>query len=414
MLAVSTYINHFTEIWNKMPDHLPNFENQYSTALQIVREDNFTRLQEKMKQLQSKKNLKALKEKNPEQSFFPVFRSFLENVFDFKPEHLEIILSPEFKNVSKDFFQKARAFDPELSPEGIYQGIRNVWIMNGLQQIIGIPVEITPSVFAYSMIYPYSDNYLDDPLVSTEMKQTFSNRFSLRLHGHNIVPENYTEKQLYKLVDLIEKQFPRIEFSEVFESLYAIHRGQTRSLELINGNEIGVNTILEICFEKGGASVLADGYLVAGKISADQEQALFGYGIYLQLLDDIQDIKEDMDSGTKTLFSCLHRNQKLSSFVNQTIHFGQHVMDELKCFHSNEIETMLGLMNHSIETMVIESVGLNSQIFPADYIQDLEKYSPLRFDFIRKKKSESKSQRLSLFKKYFEQNFEKSYSSVKQ
>jgi hypothetical protein len=68
--------------------------------------------------------------------------------------------------VSKNFFYKARDFGQELTPENIYQGLRNVWIMNGLQLMMNLPVEITPSVFAYSMIYPYSDNLLDDPNIS--------------------------------------------------------------------------------------------------------------------------------------------------------------------------------------------------------------------------------------------------------
>jgi len=33
----------------------------------------------------------------------------------------------------------------------------------------------------------------------------------------------------------------------------------------------------------------------------------------------------------------------------------------------------------------------------------MEKYSPLHFDYIRQKKSQSKSQRFSMFQKYFNQ-----------
>ena len=64
--------------------------------------------------------------------------------------------------------------------------MRNVWIMNGVQLMADVPVKITPSVFAYSMIYPYSDNFLDDPNVTEEEKQAFSKRFNQRLHGYGI------------------------------------------------------------------------------------------------------------------------------------------------------------------------------------------------------------------------------------
>lgn len=401
MLAVEKYIHHFQELWENSPQSFPHFTKKYAPVEQEIRENNFLEFQQKINTLKSKKNVKALRKTDPEKSFFPMFKAFLENVFDFEKEQLEIILSPEFKNVSKEFFYKARAFAPELSPENIYQGMRNVWIMNGIQLMMDIPVEITPSVFAYSMIYPYSDNYLDDLSVTHIEKKEFSKRFNARLHGENVHPENYTESQLWKLVAMFEEQFPRNEFPEVFESLYAIQKGQTNSLFLNHNAEITKSEVQYICFEKGGASVLADGYLVAGELSEVQQQALFGYGIYLQLLDDIQDVKEDFDACTQTMFSS-GETQKLDDYVAQTINFGRMAMEELSCFNPAGNDNFLHLMNKSIETMIIESAGMNPKQYSPDFLQKLEKYSPLRFEFVRKKRSKSKSQRFSFFKKYFE------------
>lgn len=403
MPAVKLYIDYFIGIWDRSPADFPKFPRSYSTEEQDEREVRFIHIQEKVKKLQSKKNHRRLKEGDAGKTFFPVFRDFMESVFDFDRSHLEIILSDSFKNVSKEFFYKARQFGPELSPENIYQGLRNVWIMNGLQLMMGLPVEITPSVFAYSMIYPYSDNLLDDASLTGEEKREFSTRFSRRLHGEVMVPKNFTELQLFNLVSMIESQFPRIDFPGVYESLYAIHNGQTRSLKLINCNGLEEKVVREICFEKGGASVLADGYLVAGKLSSEQERALFGYGVYLQLLDDIQDIKEDTAGNTKTLFACRGASVDLEAFLYKTIHFGRSAMEELRCFEGTEMNSMLGLMNRSIESMVIESVGLNTEAFSDECLNNLENHSPLRFQFLRDKKSKSKSQRFNLFKKYFDQ-----------
>ena len=303
MLAVNKYIQHFQNLWETSSTGFPDFSKKYSLQEQQIRENNFDAFQQKMNALKSKRNVAALRNADPAKSFFPMFKSFLENVFDFEKEQLAIILSDDFKNVSKDFFYQARAFGPELSPENIYQGMRNVWIMNGIQLMMDVQVEITPSVFAYSMIYPYSDNYLDDLSVKPAEKKEFSKRFNARLHGENPVPANYTESQLWKLVSMFEKQYPRNEFAMVYESLYAIQKGQTNSLFLNHDEKISASNIQYICFEKGGASVLADGYLVAGKLTETQEQALFGYGVYLQLLDDIQDVKEDLTACTQTMFS---------------------------------------------------------------------------------------------------------------
>jgi hypothetical protein len=401
MLQIQTYINHCIQIWETSSNELPIFKREFSAREKRDREGNYEIFQKKIKELQSRSGVQQFR-RNPGQSFFPMFKGFLETVFDFEKEHLNVILSEEFKDVSKDFFNKARAFGPELKPENIYQGLRNVWIMNGIQLMAEIPVKITPSVFAYSMIYPYSDNLLDDPTITAEEKHDFSQRFKRRLFGEIEKPQSFTEEQLFKLVGLFEDEFPRNEFPKVYESLYAIQKGQTNSLKLIKQNGPSEAEIKNICFEKGGASVLADGYLVAGKMTWEQEQALFGYGVYLQLLDDIQDVKEDSDADTKTIFSCV-APQNLGDFVNQTIHFGRRVLEEMKCFPGTVNGNFLDLMNRSIETMIIESVGLNNTWYSEDYLEKLEKFSPLHFEFVRKKRTQSKSERFAMFQKYFNQ-----------
>jgi hypothetical protein len=400
MLTVKDYIRHFQNIWDLSPDHFPAFRKTYPKNEKLEREQNYELFQRKIKKLQNRNQVQQLNN-DPGSSFFPMFKAFLETVFDFERDHLKLILSDEFKNVSKDFFYKARAFGPELKPEGIYQGMRNVWIMNGIQLMCNVPVRITPSVFAYSMMYPYSDNFLDDPEVSSAEKEIFSRRFNRRLHGENVTPASHTDEQLYRLVGMIEDEFPRTSFPGVYESLYAIQKGQTESLEMTTENGLSDEKILEICFEKGGASVVADGYLVAGKLTREQEQALFGYGVYLQLLDDIQDVKEDSLAFTKTMFSCLPE-EKLGACVNRTVHFGRMALEEMRCFGGAQNDEFIQLMNRSIETMIIESAGLNGTWYTKEYLYDLEQFSPLHFEFVRRKRAESKSQRFALFQKYFE------------
>lgn len=400
MIPVRPYIDHFARLWDQSPDHFPAFQHCYSETEKTEREISYNHFQEKIKELQNRKSGLQMR-KDPGNTFFPMFKAFLETVFDFEKGHLQLILSDEFKNVSKDFFYKARDFGPELSPGNIYQGMRNVWIMNGIQLMMNVPVKITPSVFAYSMIYPYSDNLLDNPGLSSAEKEIFSRRFNRRLHGDEVLPVTFTEEQLFKLVKMFEEEFSRADFPSVYESLYAIQQGQTNSLQLNTVDGLSDENILDICFEKGGASVLADAYLVAGRLTHEQEQALFGYGVYLQLLDDIQDIKEDSGADTKTIFSCLP-NASLGSFVNKTIHFGRKALEEMRCFDGSGNDDFIRLMNRSIETMVIESVGLNPSAYPGNYLAEIEQYSPLHFEFVRQKRAQSKSQRFAFFQKYFD------------
>jgi hypothetical protein len=400
MIPVSDQIRFFNQIWNNSPVHFPDFMKSYSSDEQKIREAKFSQYREKLKALQDPNMIRNLKNTG-EVRFFPVFRSFLETVFDFKPQHLSIILSEDFKNVSKDFYYQSRKFDPDLKPEDIYQALRNVWIINGLQLMMGLPVEITPSVFAYSLMYPYSDNFIDDPRISGKEKLEFSERFKNRLHGECVTPLNFTEEQLFRLVEMVEGQYPRNKYTGVYKSLYAIHHGQTKSLLLTKSFDPDIETIQSISFEKGGTSVLADGYLAAGNLMQEEEKALFGYGIYLQLLDDIQDIRNDNSSSSVTLFTA--NNPKIrQELIYKTVHFGRKIMQRMEIFNKSNTNDLIDLMNYSIETMLIESVGLNCGFYPAALLEEVERHSPMSFSFIRKSKEESRSQRFELFRKYFE------------
>ena len=121
----------------------------------------------------------------------------------------------------------------------------------------------------------------------------------------------------------------------------------------------------------------------------------------MQLLDDIQDVKEDYIANTKTIFSYLQKHD-LGLMVNKTIHFGRMAMEEMRCFKRADESGMIPLMNKSIESMIIESAGMNPDAFTSRYLMMLERYSPLSFDFIRKIRTRASSERFSVFRKYFE------------
>ena len=53
----------------------------------------------------------------------------------------------------------ARKFDDDLPIGDIMQAMRNVWISNALQLLFGKEVYYSKANFAYSMLYPYTDNY---------------------------------------------------------------------------------------------------------------------------------------------------------------------------------------------------------------------------------------------------------------
>ena len=133
----------------------------------------------------------------------------------------------------------------------------------GCRRCSGCRFRVTPSAFGYSMLYPYTDNLLDDPAISEEEKSRVNERFGRRICGEALAPESDHERALWALFAEIESEHVRAAAPRVYESLEVIHRAQTRSVLLMRRDEPPYAIdVLGISLEKGGASVLADGYLV--------------------------------------------------------------------------------------------------------------------------------------------------------
>jgi len=227
-------------------------------------------------------------------------KSLFAALFNCEPD---VILSNPFKRASIEFARAAKRFDSGLRNADIYQAIRNLWIANSIQYLFDKKIAATPPLFAYSMLYPYSDNLLDDPALSGAEKKEFNARFRARLKGGRITPSIPLEKKIFQLVELIEGFFERREYRMVYDSLMAIQEGQEKSAILSSAIPNSYETVCRITFEKGGTSVLADGCLVCGHLEKEQAEFLMGYGIFLQLIDDLQDIAEDSLHGQTTIFT---------------------------------------------------------------------------------------------------------------
>src|SRR5512143_628987 len=166
---------------------------------------------------------------------------------------LAAVYDARFIDSTRTFLQAARDFDPDLGLASAYQALRNVWIMNSLQFDLGLPVEHTDAIFAYSMVYPYLDNMLDDAGTTEAGKLALVGRLRSWLEGRVEPAETPGQEKLLSLVRLIERQFPRPRFPGVYESLLAIYNAQVRSLRQ-QRREAGASApeILAISLEKGG------------------------------------------------------------------------------------------------------------------------------------------------------------------
>lgn len=380
------YSEYYASVWQSCSSQVPTFEKNYPEKEKLKKEE---KLDQYVKMIQSirGKNHQIKKVEFDENKFFQNTRTLFAEGFGFEEGELDLMFSDELIRVTKSFVRQAHEFDSELRFPEIYQACRNVWIMNGLQLILGLPIQLTPSIFAYSLLYPYTDNFIDDPQVSPLEKWQFSQRFRDRLSGTLIKPANRTEEAIWRLVGLIESQYVRTDSPGVFQSLLDIHEAQTNSLKLIqSAGTLSGEEILKICMEKGGASVLADGFLVAGNLSEEQKLFFFGYGAYLQLLDDVQDVEEDKESGLMTIFSKLAGFEALDEKLVKTFLLGVEVMKSLSAAGSSYVSQFRTMMRKSTDLFIAEAIAQHANFFSSDFVHLYETASPFHFSYIRKRK----------------------------
>lgn len=311
------------------------------------------------------------------------FARFAQNALDLEQEQIGL-LTDDFLPAGIDFARRARQFDSSITREDTIQACRNAWTSCGLQPLLGAPLEITPSILAYSLLYPYSDNYLDSADVPNQAKLTFSARFRERLRGCTVPAANPREAAIWTLVAMIEQQYPRARFPDVFDCLLAIHQAQEDSVaQLDSGSKIDHAEILRLSLAKGGTSVLADGCLARGWMTEEESLVAFEWGALLQLGDDLQDVREDLDRGSQTLFTrAAQRGESLDAPVLQLLAFCGCVSARMARLPHGSAR-LKSLLQMSWRSLIIGAVAEASEFFSPPFLIRAEGCSPFRFEFLR-------------------------------
>lgn len=313
---------------------------------------------------------------------------FDKGKYFFDKPFLKFFIDKGYLDVAEDFINRAKKEDNNLTGEEIFQAMRNVWIMNSLQIIWGISLDLTPSIYAYSMLYPYTDNLLDRPDIDLQEKSRFNYKLTKTLKGEKQISSNYHENRVFSLIQDIESQYNREDFSQVYESILLIQEAQIESLKQDQNETMTDDNILPISFFKGGSSVLADAFLVKGNLSKEEMEFSFEYGAFLQLLDDLQDTIEDKVEGHQTIFS-INDKVDLDKNISKLISY----IFEVNTPNSGDSQAMV-FMKEVISScsliMVMDAVGRNHSLVSKKLYKKLESYSKVRLSFYKKMESQLK------------------------
>lgn len=384
-IDINTLKKSYREVWWNMPMQLNIPIKEVSYLKKKSNERSFERLIDEI--ISVIKSFPASEEERPywkKESKNNLYK-IVSTMSELDINIINEIKSEAFVKTTREFIKKCKEFDKNISYGDIGQAMRNIWIINILQEVFGRNVEFNMASFGYSMLYPYSDNYLDDFNVDKNEKLKFNERFYKRLIGEDIKAKSKLEEQVFDLIKKIEDVYDRSKYPKVFESLLIIFEGQRKSITqqggLSNPYEIDM---LDISIEKGGASVLADGYLIDGELSKDEEEFCYGYGFILQLCDDLQDVREDLNNKHMTVMSQLATKYDLDNVVTKAINLVIYLINEEKCFKCEKAESIKQIIMYNCILMILFAIIMAKEYFSKEYIKQISKYVPFTIDYMEK------------------------------
>lgn len=305
-------------------------------------------------------------------------------------------LPPSFFETIKEFgfLRETRHFVEEaqqsgLDPEEVKQAVKNVWTCYGMQMVLfGEPVCTPPAFRAFSLLYPYTDNYLDDLKTPHHDKLAFQSRFHTRITGTPVDAKGKQEDRIFRLVNDVERQYARETYPDVFNSMLAMNDAQTASLRQMTEDVPSTSTLLELSCRKGGASVLTDAYLVHGRLERDEALFAFALGCGLQLVDDLADVLDDSALGQHTFFTRLFAERACGDrWARKLLGFLAAVVDPKLglCPGVGPRSTLLHQwVRGLVSVLLLKAMAKRAFLFTESFLDELQQRCPLPLETLQR------------------------------
>lgn len=279
----------------------------------------------------------------------------------------------------KRFLKKVRCFAPEMDIDDIGKAGRNYMVYSVFNILNDVEQACTDAIFGYSMLYPVTDNFLDDPNITPQEKKQYNQFIKEKLMGHCVTPKLGCEKTTFDLLEMVEQDYPRDSGSNIYTVLLCMLDAQIYSLKQQRDIELSQEEIFDISAYKGGVSVLADRMFVKKELVPDEITFYLGLGLILQIGDDLQDIYQDIKDKSQTIMTQKSDDPvRLEKTVNKLFNFIKSIAKEGKAGDARVVEALEKTCCQLVMTSILQS----KDYFTKDYLDRIEKYLPVTTEFI--------------------------------
>lgn len=288
-----------------------------------------------------------------------------------------------FERQAKVFIKRAREFDGRLGLMDMGQALRNYLVYAIFLELNGLKQNCSSAIFGYSMLYPYTDNYIDNPERTEDEKKHFNRLIMDKIKGIPYEALSLHEKRTAMLLAAIEEDYKRPD--EIYDGLlYMLEAQKNSQRQSDKETSLSEEDILAISIYKGGLSVLIDRYFINKPPSEEDIYFYYGFGFLLQLCDDLQDISQDKREGSRTIFSSCNTKEETQRKINKLLHYTEYIFSS---YHSERGEFKQFLLHNSYLLILFSAAGSKEHI-TKEYLSELEKKMPVSMEFMESLKHE--------------------------
>ncbi|CAF3882463.1 unnamed protein product [Rotaria sp. Silwood1] len=202
--------------------------------------------------------------------------------------------------------------------------------------------------------------------------------------------------KIFDMIKFIENDWRRGgEHESVYMGLATIHESQMKStLQHARTEDDYAPTMAQVeqvSAEKGGATLIAAGLLIEGRLTRAKMAYLEYLGFGLQLLDDLQDVKEDMKNNHRTIFTqTLAEDQTLDAPTARLIQYcyckpafetfsdDQRTVSDRKTGVTLAEYIRVSMMMFSI-VLILEAASQLQEYYSKEFYRELSSLSPVTF-----------------------------------
>lgn len=283
-----------------------------------------------------------------------------------------------------EFTRHARAFAPELSFEELGQAIRNYIVYTMFKVIHRIDTGFSSAGFGYSMLYPFTDNYIDAIARTSKEKQAYNKMIRDTLEGKKVQPADHCQNKTYLLLKAIEVDYPRDKDTGIYTILLMMLDAQEESMSQQSQKQLlSIEERLDISLFKGGVSVLVDRYLINKELTEEDLSFYLAFGFFLQLADDLQDIGDDSYKGYQTIFTYDLNKASEEKNVNKLMNFLHEIMETYTADNNH----FKSFVMQSSYLLILSSVIGSKEFFTEEYLLQIEMLLPVTSAYLEKTKA---------------------------